>query len=66
MMKSFATIATAVLSIAACLHFLHLLMDWEVSIAGVFVPPMWASYLGLLLAGDMAFMLWHESRQGKV
>lgn len=38
MMKPFATIATAVFSIAACLHFLRLLMDWEVSIAGVFVP----------------------------
>jgi len=27
---------------------------------------MWASYLGLLIAGGLAFLLWRESRQGKL
>ena len=30
------------------------------------VMPMWPSSLGLIIAGGLAVMLWHESRQGKL
>lgn len=63
-MKPFATIAVAIFTIVALVHLLRILMGWEVVIAGT-VMPMWASYLGLLLAGGLAFLLWRESSEGK-
>jgi len=42
-------------------HLFRILMGWEVIIQGA-VVPMWASYLGLLIAGGLAFLLWRESR----
>jgi hypothetical protein len=27
--------------------------------------PMWASYLGFIIAAGLAIMLWRESRSGK-
>ncbi len=63
-MKPFTTLAIAVFTIVAFLHVLRILMGWEVTIQGAEVP-MWASYLGLLIAGGLAFLLWRESRLGK-
>lgn len=63
-MKPFTSIAIAVFTIVAVLHGLRILMGWEVTIQGA-VVPMWASYLGLLIAGGLAFLLWRESRPGK-
>jgi|CXWL01.1.fsa_nt_gi hypothetical protein len=63
-MKRFTVIAVAVFSIVACLHFLRLLMGWEVSIAGGLVP-MWASYVGLLLTAGLAAMVWQESSRSE-
>jgi hypothetical protein len=63
-MKPFTTLAIAVFTIVAFLHVLRILMGWEVTIQGAEVP-MWASYLGLLIAGGLAFLLWRESRPGK-
>lgn len=60
-MKPFTTLALAVFVAVAGLHFLRILMGWEVLIGGVAIP-MWASYLGLLLAGGLTFMLWRELR----
>ncbi len=64
-MKPFTTLAIAVFTIVAFLHVLRILMGWEVTIQGAEVP-MWASYLGLLIAGGLAFLLWRESRQEKI
>ncbi len=63
-MKPFTTLAIAVFTIVAVVHLLRILMGWEVTIQGA-VVPMWASYLGLIIAGGLAFMLWCESRPGK-
>lgn len=63
-MKPFTTLALAVFVVVAGLDFLRILMGWEVVIGGVMIP-MWASYLGLLLAGGLAVMLRRESGQGK-
>jgi len=59
-MKPFTTLAIVIFTIVAMVHLLRILMGWEVLIQGT-VVPMWASYLGLLIAGGLAFLLWRES-----
>lgn len=60
-MKPFTTIAVAIFTIVAVVHLLRIVFGWEVVIQGT-VIPMWASYLGLIIAGGLAVMLWRESR----
>ena len=60
-MKPFTTLAIAIFTIVAVVHLLRILLGWEVLIQGT-VIPMWASYLGLIIAGGLAVMLWRESR----
>ena len=60
-MKPFTTLAIVIFTIVAVVHLLRILMGWEVIIQGA-VVPMWASHLGLLIAGGLAFLLWRESR----
>ncbi len=63
-MKPFTTVAVAVFTLVAFLHLLRILMGWEVLIQGA-VVPMWVSYLGLVVAVGLAFLLWRESRLQK-
>ena len=60
-MKPFTTLAIVIFTIVAVVHLLRILMGWEVIIQGA-VVPMWASYLGLIVAGGLAVMVWRESR----
>ena len=60
-MKPFTTIAIVLFSLVAVLHVLRLIFGWEVAINGV-VMPMWASVVGLIVAGGLAVMVWRESR----
>ena len=60
-MKPFTTLAVVVFTMVAVLHLLRIFMGWEVVVGGT-VIPMWASYLGLIIAGGLAFLLWRESR----
>jgi len=55
-MKPFTTLAIVIFTIVAVVHLFRILMGWEVIIQGA-VVPMWASYLGLIIAGGLAFML---------
>jgi hypothetical protein len=58
--KPFTTFAIAIFSLVAVLHVLRLIFGWEVVINGL-VMPMWASVVGLMIAGGLAVMLWRES-----
>jgi len=64
-MKPFTTLAVAIFTIVAVVHLLRILLGWEVMIGGAMVP-MWVSYLGLIIAGGLAFLLWRESHQRKI
>lgn len=64
-MKLFATIAVAIFAIVALTHLCRIWRGWEVTVAGTIIP-MWASYVGIVLAGGLAVMLWRESRSGKI
>ena len=63
-MKPFTTIAIVIFTLVAVLHVLRLIFGWEAVIHGM-VVPMWASVVGVIIAGGLAIMLWRESRQGK-
>lgn len=61
-MKPFTTIAVGVFALVAFTHLCRIFTGWEVIIAGT-VIPMWASYVGVVLAGGLAVMLRRESQQ---
>ena len=52
--KTFSLIAGVIFSLVALLHLLRLVNSWHMEFAG-WVPPMWASWLGLLVAGFLGF-----------
>jgi hypothetical protein len=60
-MKPFTTIAAVVFALVAVVHLHRLFAGWEVLVSGVAVP-MWASGIGVVVAGGLAVMLWRESR----
>jgi TRAP-type C4-dicarboxylate transport system permease small subunit len=67
-MKPFTTVAVVVFAFVAGLHVARIVLGWKVIIGESVVAiggtpiPMWVSYLGVVLAGGLAVMLWRESR----
>ena len=67
-MKPFTTAAVVVFTLVAGLHLARIVLDWHVIIGESVVAvggtsiPMWASYLGAVIATVLAVMLWRESR----
>lgn len=67
-MKPFTTAAVVVFALVAGLHLARIVLGWKVIIGESVVAvsgtaiPMWASYLGVVIAGGLAVMLWRESR----
>ena len=60
-MKPFTTLAIGVFSLVALLQLLRVLLQWEVTVNGIFIP-LWASVIACLLAAALAFALWREAR----
>jgi hypothetical protein len=63
-MKPFTTLAIAIFTLVALTHLCRVFLGWDVVVAGTAIP-MWASYLGLLIAGVLAVMLYREVRGEK-
>jgi TRAP-type C4-dicarboxylate transport system permease small subunit len=67
-MKPFTTAAVAVFSLVAGVHLARIVLGWHVVVGESVVAvggtsiPMWASYLGVMIAGGLAVMVWRESR----
>lgn len=61
-MKPFTGLATAVFALIALVHLYRLVRPFAVVVDGAAVPQ-WASWLGLVVAGGLALMLWRESRR---
>ncbi len=55
-------VAVIVFSLAALVHLLRLALGWEVTVAGIFVPP-WESVVVCLAAAALAFALWRETHK---
>ena len=58
--RVFSLITATLFSLIALLHVLRLLRGWQVTIGDV-VVPVWVSWIGLVIAGYLAyqgFLLW--------
>ena len=60
-MKTGTLLAIIVFSIVAVAHLLRL-VDGTQIVVGSTIIPMWASVLGALVPGLIAFLLWKEAR----
>ena len=54
-------LASVIFGIVALLHLLRSIFQWRVSI-GLFTVPMYWSYIGIIIAGYLA---WHMYSAGK-
>jgi hypothetical protein len=61
MTKPFTLIAALIFAIVALLHIYRLFTYFQV-ILGSHVIPMWVSYVGVIIPGLLAVMLYRESR----
>jgi hypothetical protein len=52
-MRAYLQISGALFGVIALAHLLRLVRDWPVDLAG-HVVPLWASWLGLILAGGLS------------
>ena len=59
--RPFTTIAAIIFAIVALLHVYRLFTHFQV-IYGSHPMPMWTSYLGIVIPGLLALMLYRESR----
>jgi len=60
-MKPFTVIAIVIFALVSLLHLLRYFLGWEIIVHTVTVP-MWVSFLGFVIAGGLAFMLWREMK----
>jgi hypothetical protein len=60
-MKPFTRLAVAIFALIALAHLYRLIRPFELVVGGATVPH-WASFVGLVVAGGLAMMLWRESR----
>jgi hypothetical protein len=61
MSKPFTLIAALIFAIIALLHLYRLFTNFQV-ILGSHTIPMWVSYVGLIIPGLLAVMLYRESK----
>lgn len=52
--RVFSLITATLFSLIALLHVLRLLLGWQVTIGDV-VAPLWVSWIGLAIAGYLAY-----------
>jgi hypothetical protein len=60
--KTFSLVAGLIFSGMAILHLVRLVLGWQAMIAGMTVP-LWASWVGILVAGYLAYEGLRLSRQ---
>jgi hypothetical protein len=61
-MKPFTIVAIVVFTLVALAQLLRVVLGWEVTVNGVFIP-FWASVIACVIAATLAVMLWREKRK---
>ena len=61
--KTYITVTTIIFVLVAVAHLLRALLGWQLSIAGWAVPT-WFSWVGLIIAGFIAYSGYCISKQG--
>jgi hypothetical protein len=59
--KPFTMIAVLIFALMALIHVYRLVTHFQI-ILGSHTVPMWASYVGLVVAGGLAWMVYRENR----
>ncbi len=62
-MKAATTIAVALFGLVALAHVLRLAFGVEANVGGWSVP-MWVSFIGVLLPGALAYLVYREHQGG--
>jgi len=60
--KPFTTVAAILLLAVAVAHLLRIFGGWQVTIADSLLP-LWASWVGVAVAGGLSLMLFREARR---
>ena len=60
-MRPFTTAASVVFGLVCLGHIARLCLGWDVTINGLHIP-LWLSFVGVIVTGVLAFMLWWEAR----
>jgi hypothetical protein len=61
--KTFALLAGVIFALVAVFHLLRIFMGWPAVIGG-WTVPMWVSWLGLIVAGGLAYVGISLARRG--
>ena len=61
MMKPATHLASILLAVVSLAHLLRALFGVQMTLADRIIP-MWVSWVGFVVAGSVAFMLWREAR----
>jgi hypothetical protein len=62
MTKPATHLASILLAAVSLAHLLRIVFGLQATVADRFVP-MWASWVGFLVAGGLAVILWREARE---
>jgi hypothetical protein len=61
--KTFAAIAAVIFAVVALVHLLRLVMGWSIVIDS-WTVPMWLSWVGLVVAGGLAYFATRLTMRG--
>jgi len=59
--KTYMTVTAALFLIVAIAHLLRIILGWQIEIGGLSIP-FWVSWLGVLVAGALAYFGFTQKR----
>jgi len=59
--KTYSTVTAALFLVVAIVHLLRIIFGWQVEIGGLGIP-FWVSWLGVLVAGALAYFGFTQNR----
>jgi hypothetical protein len=59
--KTYITVTATLFIVVAIMHLLRIILGWQVEIGGLSIP-FWVSWLGVLVAGALAYFGYTQKR----